>query len=126
MKRIYVAWGMLALVILACVLGLWYANTASRGMSQRLESISEATKNGDLPHAYALSREAEQEWGRVHRWLCLFLSHDRLELIDRELAALPVALAYGESAQAAIQCAQLLEHMEQLFLAEMPRVENIL
>ena len=103
MKRMAAAWLLLAATLLCCGLGLWFSRRSCADMSRRLSDIVQAIEDENRPRAYALSEEAEQTWGRYHRVFCLFLSHERLEVIDREMAALPVALRWGEDAQAAME-----------------------
>ena len=126
MRRLHAVWIILLIIAVICALGFWSTCRTTSTMTMQLEQVAQEIKTGDLPQAYAHSRQAEQDWKQGHRVLCMFLGHELLESIDRKFAALPVMISYGEQAQAAMQCVELLGYMDQLRTAEIPRIENIL
>ncbi len=126
MKRLHAVWIIALLAAGVCALGLWSAIHTTGSMTARIEQVAQEIKNGDIPNAYAHSRETAQQWEEYHRMLCMFLSHKELENIGREFAKLPAMLSEGEPAQATLQCVQLLSYMKQLHTSEFPLVENIL
>ena len=126
MRRIWAVWILLLILWGICTLGLWGTFRMTGQITASLEQVEDSLHRENLEEALQWSEKAQDDWPGSYRILCLFLSHDRLANIGKELDALTVYLEQGDAVQAAAQCAQVKDSLHLLRENEVPTPENIL
>ena len=126
MRRIWAVWILLLILGGICTLGLWGTFRMTGQITASLEQVEDSLHRENLEEALQWSEKAQDDWPGSYRILCLFLSHDRLANIGKELDALTVYLEQGDAVQAAAQCAQVKYSLHLLRENEVPTPENIL
>ena len=66
-----------------------------QAVTASLEQVEDSLHRENLEEALQWSEKAQDDWPGSYRILCLFLSHDRLANIGKELDALTVYLGAG-------------------------------
>ena len=125
MNRLWAAAGLLAVLTALCVWAGFSTSSITASLSQEMTQITEILTK-DKAAALTLSRQAEEKWQSRHAVLCTFMSHTRLEEIDRSLSALPAYIELGEEADVRAECSRIAEMVQQLSEAEMQYFQNIL
>lgn len=125
MKRLWISLVILVVLTGLCILGVWYTESVSTGMIRTVQEAKSAEQRGETDAAVELSRKAGEDWHNVHRVLCTFMPHARLEAIDQTLAGLPMLGQYGAKDQFLADCDRSIEQISYLNESEVPNLANI-
>lgn len=125
MKRMWAALILLVLTVAACVAGIACTKGITSQMMQTVTMAKEAQERGDEANACRLSEQAVKDWRDAHRFLCVYMVHDRLEAIDQTLAALPELCRNGAEDAFLSQCDCGLTQISYLNESEIPNIDNV-
>lgn len=125
MKRLWISFAIFVALTGICIFGVRYTETVSTGMIRTVQEAKSAEQRGETDAAVELSRKAGDDWRNVHRVLCTFMPHARLEAIDQVLAGLPMLGQYGAKDQFLADCDRSIEQISYLNEGEVPNLANI-
>lgn len=126
MKRIWISFVILVLLICICTLGAKASETQTGQTLSAIEELKSAVKNGEEERALSLCDSLLKGWEKSHRILCTYMSHNRLEAIDDTISTLPALLAGGEVTQFNAECDRAAAQLRQLTVTERFSLENLL
>ena len=125
MKRLWISLAIFVVLTGMCIIGLQYTEGVSADMIRTVEEAKSAEQRGEVDAAVELSRKAGSDWRNMHRVLCTFMPHARLEAINQTLAGLPMLGQYGAKEQFLADCDRSIEQISYLNEAELPSLANI-
>lgn len=125
MKRIWAAVILLVLTVTACVAGISCTKKITSQMTRTVTMAKDAQERGDEETACKISEQAAKDWRDAHRFLCVYMVHDRLEAIDQTLAALPELCRNGAKDEFLSECDCGLTQISYLNESEVPNLDNI-
>lgn len=125
MKRIWLAAALFVLSIIVCSLGINNTQKVTAQMMQTVSMAKNAQEKGDAKAAYRLSEKALSDWHCVHRTLCTYMVHSRLESIDQTLSILPELCQNGAKDSFLSECDRSIIQISYLKESEIPNLDNI-
>lgn len=126
MNRVWGAGVLLAVLTALCLWGISSTDAASQEISLSLEAAREAVQEENWEKAAEISQICRTKWNRMHSYLCLYISHSKLEAIDQSIALLEPLAAEPSKEQLAAELSRCLTQIRMLKESEYPTIENIL
>ena len=126
MKRVWVALGLVALILAGGLLALWHLEKITGEMEDTLGQLAQAVERQEDGRILALSQAFREQWERAEPGIRRYVHHDELDAITggcARLAALARYRDYGELAAETDRMRLLVAHMLE---AERPTLGNIL
>ncbi len=124
MKRIWLAGGLFAAVILLCVSTLRYQQRQIKSLLHDLDAIEAAFDTGENAHTLAL--QFIDRYDRNTRLFPCFMSHSDLVGCRESIVLLPSILEDGNPEEFRMESARCRAQLEKLISIEMPSWQNIL
>ena len=125
MKRIWISVAIFALLTCAGIVGNRYTGKVCAQIMQTVSEAKSAEQRGETDAAVELSLKAVQDWKTMHRHLCTFMPHSRLEEIGQTLAGLPMLGRYGAREEFLADCDRSIDQLSYLNESETPSIANI-
>lgn len=126
MKRLWIASGLLIVLLAASLVNSWYAGNFTSGLSRRLEQAQALTKQDEWDQAEQITRQVFQDWERGHFYLHVFMRHSDTDQILRAFHSVLQYLELEEMDQYAAANADLVTQLELLSEMEQPTLVNVL
>ncbi len=126
MRRMVVAWALLALLLGGCLADAWYARRLTGGMIAQLEQAQEAASEGRWGQALDLTRQAGGRWADNDFYLHVFMRHADTDQILLTMRSVEQAILLEEADQYATSNAMLITQLELLAEMEQPSLTNVL
>ncbi len=126
MKRIYVALGILAVLVLSCTLSLRYHREQTKILMTEIDTLVETFDPENPQAAIEPTKEFLKEYDRRTAIFPTFSRHSTLTDVECELVSLPALLEKGEPLDYAAILLRCKERLYAFYRLELPLVENIL
>lgn len=126
MKRLIIAWLLLAFVILSGWLGQNYLAYATQRLETQAAEAQKLSENDEWETAYETCEKLHREWKQLHDILCLFVDHGMLENIEKEIAVLPQICRDRDVIQLRRHCILIETYADHLEQSEKLSWKNIL
>lgn len=126
MKRLYIAVALLAAVVAACVLTHRYQHHQMDRMTDTLDRIEAAYRNGDTDQAMAMAEDFSAAYQRVSDRISCYVAHSELRESKETAAILPVLLQEREDEELYREIARLRSQLCYLRQVDDPLLQNIL
>lgn len=96
MKRILLAVSSLFLAVFICFLGVHTLNKSCMELTNQLEALADAAKNGDDKTLSAATKKTEQVWEKVNKSLEALTKHAETDELEEIIKSLPVFAQQGD------------------------------
>ncbi len=126
MKRLWLAGGLFAAVILLCTAALMYQQNRVNGLLQQLTAVDDAYDDNALEQAHALALDLCDSYDRSTALFPCFMSHADLVGCRESVVLLPSILKDGNAEEFHMESARCRAQLERLITAELPTIQNIL
>lgn len=126
MKRLWIAAGLLVLVIGLCILTGQYRHHRMEDMLSLLEQLEHAYAAADIPQAEALAEKLAAEYETVCRIIMCYTAHSDIAESQETVMLLPRLLRQGGEEELAMEIARLREEFTYLLTIDDPLPWNIL
>lgn len=126
MKRLYIAAGLLALLLAASLTNAWYAQKITGDMGERLRQAQTLTGQGDWDRAEALTRQVYEDWQGYHFYFHTLMRHSDTDQVLRAFRQVLEYLQLREPDQYNAANADLVAQLELLAEMEQATVVNVL
>lgn len=126
MKRLWIAAGLLALLLAASLTNAWYAQKLTGDMGERLRQAQTLTGQGDWDRAEALTRQVYEDWQSHHFYFHTLMRHSDTDQVLRAFRQVLEYLQLQESDQYNAANADLVAQLELLAEMEQATVVNVL
>ena len=126
MKRLWIAAGLLALLLAASLTNAWYAQKLTGDMGERLRQAQTLTGQGDWDRAEALTRQVYEDWQSHHFYFHTLMRHSDTDQVLRAFRQVLEYLQLQESDQYNAANADLVAQLELLAEMEQASVVNVL
>lgn len=126
MRRMIVAWGLLALLLGGCLADAWYVRRLTGEMIAQLEQAQEEAAGGRWEQALELTRQAGGRWADNDFYLHVFMRHADTDQILLTMRSVEQAILLEEADQYATSNAMLITQLELLAEMEQPSLTNVL
>ena len=126
MKRLWIAAGLLALLLAASLTNAWYAQKLTGDMGERLRQAPTLTGQGDWDRAEALTRQVYEDWQSHHFYFHTLMRHSDTDQVLRAFRQVLEYLQLQESDQYNAANADLVAQLELLAEMEQATVVNVL
>lgn len=126
MKRLYIAAGLLALLLAASLTNAWYAQKITGDMGERLRQAQTLTGQGDWDRAEALTRQVYEDWQGYHFYFHTLMRHSDTDQVLRAFRQVLEYLQLREPDQYNAANADLVAQLELLAEMEQAAVVNVL
>lgn len=126
MKRLYIAAGLLALLLAASLTNAWYAQKITGDMEERLRQAQTLTGQGDWARAEALTRQVYEDWQDHHFYFHTLMRHSDTDQVLRAFRQVLEYLRLQEPDQYNAANADLVAQLELLAEMEQATVVNVL
>ncbi len=126
MKRLYIAAGLLVLLLAASLTNAWYARTITEGMGEKLRQAQTLAEREDWNRAEALTRQVYEEWQRRHFYFHTLMRHSDTDQVLRAFRQVLEYLRLQEPDQYNAANADLMAQLELLGEMEQATVVNVL
>ena len=126
MKRVWVAAGLVAAILVGGMLALWHLEGIAGELVATLDQLAQAVEEQEDGRILALAQQFQDQWDGVEPGIRRYVHHDELDAITggcARLAALARYRDYGELAAETDRMRLLVAHMLE---AERPTLGNIL
>ena len=107
MKRSWIGFGMLLLLLLGSILSSWAMVRIHEPMEEKLQMSAQCAMDGDWHRAEAFFRKAQENWEKSEHFRTCFADHTPVEEIDGEFELLKVYCASREAVSFSGGCLQL-------------------
>lgn len=127
MKRLWMAFACLFVVLSLCVFEVVYTNNSVNevyGFIQKAEEKFDGGQ-GDVKETEKLLDKAGKIWGERQSVLNIFLSHDGVEDVASKIDC-ATAFVKSENSEVMAQLAELMAILQAIKRAEIPTIDNIL
>mgnify|MGYP001179112274 FL=1 len=126
MKRLYIAAGLLLLMLAGCLLNAWYTQQLTDEMIQDLQQAQQAAREENWEQAESLTRQVYEQWNRRHFYLHVVMRHSDTDQILRSFRSVLQYLEIREMDQYAAANADLMTQLELLGEMEQASLVNVL
>ena len=126
MKRIWVAIGVLAVVIALCIVELTATVNITDELADTITTAQTSLKKGDEENARALCRQAFDDWQTHYDTMATFIAHSKLEQIDQSVTVTQTYLERGQLDDFMAEADRTRTQMERFKDTELPSLSNIL
>ncbi len=126
MKRLWIAAGLLVVLLAGSLGNAWYAQRLTDSLAQRLEQAQALTQTGEWDRAEELTREVCRDWQDNHFYLHTVMRHSDTDQILRAFRAVLEYLELEEMDQYAAANADLVAQIQLLAEMEQASVVNVL
>lgn len=125
MKRLWIAVGILAVLLAGTLGNAWYARAFTEQLTGQLREAQEQASKGDWERAASLSQKVFQSWQSHRAYLHVLMRHSDADQILCSFRALEQYLALEEPDQYTAANAELITQLELLSEMEQPSWINI-
>lgn len=126
MKRLWIAVGLLALLLAASLTNAWYAQKLTGNMGERLRQAQTLTGQGNWDRAEALTRQVYEDWQDHHFYFHTLMRHSDTDQVLRAFRQVLEYLRLREPDQYNAANADLVAQLELLAEMEQATVVNVL
>ncbi len=126
MKRLWIAAGLLALLLAASLTNAWYAQKLTGNMGERLRQAQTLTGQGNWDRAEALTRQVYEDWQGHHFYFHTLMRHSDTDQVLRAFRQVLEYLRLQEPDQYNAANADLVAQLELLAEMEQATVVNVL
>ena len=126
MKRLWIAAGLLALLLAASLANAWYAQKLTGNMGERLRQAQTLTGQGNWDRAEALTRQVYEDWQDHHFYFHTLMRHSDTDQVLRAFRQVLEYLRLREPDQYNAANADLVAQLELLAEMEQATVVNVL
>lgn len=126
MKRLWIAAGLLALLLAASLTNAWYAQKLTGNMGERLRQAQTLTGQGNWDRAEALTRQVYEDWQDHHFYFHTLMRHSDTDQVLRAFRQVLEYLRLQEPDQYNAANADLVAQLELLAEMEQASVVNVL
>ncbi len=126
MKRLWIAAGLLALLLAASLTNAWYAQKLTGNMGERLRQAQTLTGQGNWDRAEALTRQVYEDWQYHHFYFHTLMRHSDTDQVLRAFRQVLEYLRLREPDQYNAANADLVAQLELLAEMEQATVVNVL
>ncbi len=126
MKRVYIAIGLLALVVAMSVGALLLQNRTTERLIDSCNELIEIYQRGEVEECRRKAQELSENMEQEMRWFPFFLAHDRMESIFQQAGALPYLVSDDDPADFFSALAVIRVQLGVLRDSELPTPENIM
>lgn len=125
MKRIWIAFAVLTLILGLCVTEIFIVDNISNKLYDELNFAQEAINEENMETAKSINDRLENYWGNHYEALAMFIPHHRLESIDESFAVIEKNLENDESSDYLAESSRLKVLIKHLNDVETPTINNI-
>lgn len=126
MKRLWIAAGLLALLLAASLTNAWYAQKLTGNMGERLRQAQTLTGQGNWDRAEALTRQVYEDWQDHHFYFHTLMRHSDTDQVLRAFRQVLEYLRLREPDQYNAANADLMAQLELLAEMEQATIVNVL
>ena len=126
MKRLYIAAGLLLVLLGASLTNAWYAQSLTGGMTDQLRRAQSLTEQDDWAQAEAVTRQVYEDWQSHRFYVHTFLRHSDTDQVLRAVRQVLEYLPLQEPDQYNAANADLMAQLELLAEMEQASVVNVL
>ena len=126
MKRLWIAAGLLGVLLGVSLTNTWYAQRLTGGMEEQLRQAQTCSEQGDWVRAEALTRRAYEDWQDNHFYFHTLMRHSDTDQVLRGFRAVLEYLRLQEPDQYNAANADLIAQLELLAEMEQATVVNVL
>lgn len=126
MKRLWIAAGLLALLLVASLANGWYAQSITGDMSQRLRQAQAVAERGSWDQAESVTRQVYEDWQSHHFYFHTLMRHSDTDQVLRAFRQVLEYLRLQEPDQYNAANADLIAQLELLAEMELASVVNVL
>ena len=126
MKRLWIAAGLLALLLAASLTNAGYAQKLTGNMGERLRQAQTLTGQGNWDRAEALTRQVYEDWQDHHFYFHTLMRHSDTDQVLRAFRQVLEYLRLQEPDQYNAANADLVAQLELLAEMEQATVVNVL
>ena len=126
MRRLWIAAGLLVLLLGASLVNAWYIQDLTGGMGERLRQAQDCAAREDWERAEALTRQVYEDWQSHHFYLHCVMRHGDTDQILRGFRGVLEYLPLREPDQYNAANADLIAQLELLAEMEQVSVANVL
>ena len=126
MKRLWIAAGLLVLLLGASLVNAWYARELTGGLGEQLRQAQIQAEQGNWTQAESLTRQAYLDWQRDHFYFHTTMRHSDTDQVLRGFRQVLEYLQLREPDQYNAANADLIAQLELLAEMEQASVVNVL
>lgn len=126
MKRLWIAVGLLALLLAASLTNAWYAQNITEDMGRQLRQAQSLTEQEEWSRAEALTRQVYEDWQGHHFYFHTLMRHSDTDQILRAFRQVLEYLRLREPDQYNAANADLMAQLELLAEMEQATIVNVL
>ena len=126
MKRLYIAAGLLLVLLGASLTNAWYAQSLTGGMTDQLRRAQSLTEQDDWAQAEAVTRQVYEDWQSHRFYFHTLMRHSDTDQVLRGFRSVLEYVRLQEPDQYNAANADLMAQLELLAEMEQPSVANVL
>ena len=126
MKRLWIATGLLVLLLGASLINAWYAQSLTGEMADRLRQAQALTEQDNWVQAEAVTRQVYEDWQSHHFYFHTLMRHGDTDQVLRAFRQVLEYLPLQEPDQYNAANADLMAQLELLAEMEQASVVNVL
>ena len=126
MKRLYIAAGLLLVLLGASLTNAWYAQSLTGGMTDQLRRAQSLTEQDDWAQSEAVTRQVYEDWQSHHFYFHTLMRHSDTDQVLRAFRQVLEYLPLQEPDQYNAANADLMAQLELLAEMEQASVVNVL
>lgn len=125
MRRVKIAAGLIAFIIIYSVTSLFVLNHYNEELKGRIEIIQSVYESGDTEKALALSNELNDYWHHYERAVTILIHDGALEEINSSIAKITPFIS-NENSELIAEIQSIYHRLDQMYEEEFPAWYNIL
>lgn len=126
MKRLYIAAGLLVLLLAASLTNAWYAQSITENMREQLRQAQILAEQENWSRAESLTRQVYEDWQGYHFYFHTLMRHSDTDQVLRAFRQVLEYLRLQEPDQYNAANADLIAQLELLAEMEQATVVNVL
>lgn len=126
MKRLWIAAGLLCVVVGLCTVTTIYQHRRAEDMLALVDAVEEAYRQGDIPAARQAAQELLETYDSACRIMMCFTAHSDMAESQETVRLLPTLLQANGGEELGMEIARLREELTHLRNVDDPLLWNIL
>lgn len=126
MKRLWVACGMLVLLIALSISSIVYLDHVKDEMNELIQQEQTAVNEQDIKRAEELNQKLSSYWEEQHAVIGLFTRHNEIDQIGLYVSELEQLLEHGEIGDVPAKLSSIQYLLEEIWDSSMPNLFHIL
>lgn len=125
MKRVYIAWAVLAICLAFCIFSYFTIKNDCEMLCEKAQIVSQYSKNNDLEKVNSENEEIKKLWNKYSMPFSLLTTHTHFDSLEAAIDSLSRAVDKQDKEETEDACRKLIFEAKHIITSISPKAENV-